>query len=394
VKVSASLTAEEAARRRWDAVVVGAGPAGSLAALGLARRGADVLLADRADFPRWKVCGCCLNGAALAALAAAGLGSLPEDCGAWPLEGIWLAAGNRSAWLALGRAAVLSREALDAALVRAAVAAGVAFLPRTAVTLGGPSPDARSVALDDGGPAVTARAGVVVAADGLGGRLLARGDGDPSPAEAASRVGAGTTLAAGTAPHFYRAGAVYMACGAGGYAGVVRLEDGRLDVAAALDAAEVRAGRGPGPVVARLLAEAGWPVPPGLAGASWKGTPALTRRARHLATERVFAVGDAAGYVEPFTGEGIARALTAGLAVAALAARAARRWDARMKREWTAAYRHGPGGRQRVCRAAASALRRPRLAGALVGILSVVPALAGPFVRGLSTPYPSPPESL
>jgi len=41
---------------RWDAVVVGAGPAGSATALRLARAGAAVLLLDRARFPRHKPC--------------------------------------------------------------------------------------------------------------------------------------------------------------------------------------------------------------------------------------------------------------------------------------------------------------------------------------------------
>jgi geranylgeranyl reductase family protein len=42
---------------RFDAVVVGAGPAGSTAAFGLARAGARVLLLDKARFPRDKPCG-------------------------------------------------------------------------------------------------------------------------------------------------------------------------------------------------------------------------------------------------------------------------------------------------------------------------------------------------
>ena len=41
---------------RWDAIVVGAGPAGSATALLLARAGAKVLLLDRAKFPREKPC--------------------------------------------------------------------------------------------------------------------------------------------------------------------------------------------------------------------------------------------------------------------------------------------------------------------------------------------------
>ncbi|HEY7428386.1 MAG TPA: FAD-dependent oxidoreductase, partial [Gemmataceae bacterium] len=72
--VAATTGLEEASRRTWDVVVVGAGPAGAMAAHELARRGCAVLLVDRAAFPRWKVCGCCLNGHALVTLQAAGLG--------------------------------------------------------------------------------------------------------------------------------------------------------------------------------------------------------------------------------------------------------------------------------------------------------------------------------
>jgi flavin-dependent dehydrogenase len=389
--VAASLTADQAARRGWDVAVVGAGPAGALAALGLARRGLAVLLVDRAEFPRWKVCGCCLNGAALAALSAAGLGGLPAECGAVSLERILLASRGRSATLTLGRGVVLSREAFDAALVRAAVAAGAAFLPRTTATLGDVSADGRDFSVESGGSTIATRARIVIAADGLGGRLLARGDPDASPAAAGARVGAG--VVAEDAPAFYQPGSVYMACGVGGYVGLVRLEDGRLDVAAALDVEQVRGGRGPGPAVVRLLGETGWPVPAGLEGLNWKGTLPLTREARCVAAGRVFAAGDAAGYIEPFTGEGMARALTAGLTVAPVAARAVAHWQESLAREWTVTYRRVVRRRQLTCRVAAGVLRRPRLARALIGLLSYAPALAAPVVRSLDTPLSLTPGS-
>ena len=59
--IGPTLSLADASARTWDAVVVGAGPAGAVAARELARRGTTVLLVDRASFPRNKVCGACLN---------------------------------------------------------------------------------------------------------------------------------------------------------------------------------------------------------------------------------------------------------------------------------------------------------------------------------------------
>lgn len=87
----ATLEVGEAGRRIWDAIVVGAGPAGALAARELARWHCSVLLVDKAVFPRSKVCGCCLNGRALAVLREADLGHLPATLGAVQLADILLA---------------------------------------------------------------------------------------------------------------------------------------------------------------------------------------------------------------------------------------------------------------------------------------------------------------
>jgi flavin-dependent dehydrogenase len=341
-----------------DVLVVGAGPAGSVTARELARRGCRVLLVDKADFPRAKVCGSCLNGAAIRTLERLGLGGVLD--GAVPLDRVRIAAGSRAAEVRLPRGLALSRGEFDARLVDEAVRAGVEFRPNTMVS--------RSSEF-------LKESRVAVWATGLGGE-----------AKPNSRLGAGVVLPAAAAPDFYAAGAIHMATGRGGYVGLVRVEYDRLDVAAAFDAAFVKASGGLGPAAAAILEEVGWPVPAGLADAEWRGTPALTRRPPRIAGRGWFAVGDAAGYVEPFTGEGIAWAVQSAAALAPVAARAARSWDHGLVSEWEAAHRRVVGRRQRGCRMVARALRSPVLTSLAVRVLHVLPAIARPFVASLNRP--------
>ena len=58
-----------------DAIVVGAGPAGAISALVMARAGARVLIVDRATFPRDKLCGDTINPGSLALLDLLGVGA-------------------------------------------------------------------------------------------------------------------------------------------------------------------------------------------------------------------------------------------------------------------------------------------------------------------------------
>ena len=78
----------------WDVVVLGAGPAGAIAARQFAHQGHCVLLVEKSQFPRFKVCGGCLGGAALDVLEDLGLGDLPTKCGGVPLQRMRLASGG------------------------------------------------------------------------------------------------------------------------------------------------------------------------------------------------------------------------------------------------------------------------------------------------------------
>ena len=371
-------------RNYYDVVVIGAGPAGSVAAYLAATQGLDVLLLDKARFPRFKVCGCCLNARALRTLEGLGLGGIAAQLGARSLTRVHIHAPGRRASFALSGSVSVSRRRLDAALARRAEQAGAQFADGTTATMGPLDGKSRRVDLHPGdGEARRVHAGVVLVADGLVGTAL-RGHRELTGRVAwNSRMGAGTIV--DPIPPGYEDAAVTLACGRGGYVGTVGLEQGQLDVAAALDRDYVRSAGGLGRAVENLLNETGLPPISGLTGAPWRGTPALTRQRRAIAGERFFILGDATGYVEPFTGEGIAWAIDGAAAVSEWILAASRTWDARFARSWARRH-HALRRRQWGCRVVADILRRPRLVRMLIGMCGRTPGLARPLVRHLTQP--------
>ena len=373
--------ARDLGRDTWDAVVVGAGPAGSMAAHELARAGASVLLVDRQAFPRWKVCGACLSPGTQALVRDAGLGSFLDGSGAVPLHTLRLAGWGTTADVPLGPSVALARAALDAALAVAATRAGATFMAPARARLGACRDDHREVVVESEGDSTAVRTRVVIAADGVGSPLLARASGREHADDSvrSSLVGAGALVeGSGDA---YEAGVIHMAVGSGGYVGLVILEDGSLDVAAALDPARLHDRVRPVDMVERLLGSAEFRVPDGLRDAAWRGTPALTRRVPTRGAERLFAVGDAAGYVEPFTGEGIGWALAGARTLVPFALEAARGWRAELVHAWSRAHEETIGSASRLCRTLAWGLRRPVVARAALHLLRRVPAVAAPVVR-------------
>ena len=181
-----------------------------------------------------------------------------------------------------------------------------------------------------------------------------------------------------------------MAVGKNGYVGLVRVEDGSLNVAAAFDPELVRRLGTPGVAGAAIVAEAGFPLIVALESAHWQGTPRLTRRTEPLAEDRLFVLGDAAGYVEPITGEGIA------LGAACPAARtickpigrsqSIERWHPRQGLAWSDTHRRLVLHRQLVCRASAIVLRKPWLTRLAFEVLTRAPGAAGLILQRLNAP--------
>lgn len=390
-----TLSPAAAAAVPWEAVVIGAGPAGSATAIRLARAGWRVLLVERFAMPRPKVCGCCLSTRAHAELRSLFPTAADQSIlGEIPLDHVRVMATGRTVRLPLPAGGVLSREAFDTALVREAINAGAAWLPYGDVTTIVESPAAAEplritcrVSHDHDTQCTLAAAKVVIAA-GLVDHIRVSGGRSTKRVQPGSRVGLGGVLPARALD--LPAGELVMAVGGSGYCGIVRLEDGRIDLAAAVDR-QALAVATPAEAVIRILREAaaagsGCDIADAIpATTDLLATPPLTHTAPLVggATRRIFRVGDAAGYVEPFTGEGMGWALSSSRILAAALLGGGPPADV---------YERGHAGcfrrLHRRCQRIAAALRHPRLVGSAIRAAAAAPWAARhlvPLVVGASS---------
>ncbi len=388
----------------WDVAVVGAGVAGALVAGLCAKAGWRTLLVEKEPWPRPKVCGCCLNKRGIGVLKRCGI--LPylsaNDC--VPLTQMELIGRRSRAAIALPGGSVISRSGLDGAVVAWAQDQGTFFLPETLARPQGDA-DARFVGtlLESRAMSVSIKSRFLVGAWGLGGNAAKWNAALTTRVQPSSHMGAGTILPRETNGSLPM-GTLLMAVGKEGYAGVVRLGDGNLDVAAALDAKLVRKAGGPGQLVRDLLEKAEPSLAEACAQAPWKGTPPLTRRAGKISSGRILLVGDAIGYVEPFTGEGMTWGLVGGEALAQVLTnrvnpqagrtrsdeRGETSMDAdedraidRIHQAWKAAYRSRIEQRQGTCRALSAALRFPLLTELGISSLRFFPGAGTNLARWL-----------
>jgi len=294
-----------------DVVIVGGGPAGSATALCLARAGVAVRVIERSPFPRRKVCGEYLSGGAVDALDR--LGVLDQvRARAVPLRGVRLIpAGAPPVALSFARLALsCAREVLDALLLDAAVGAG-AVVERGRV---------EELLLEDGrctgvrvrtteGTLETRRARVVAGADGIG-SVVARKLGLTKPAHGRGRYAVGG--------HYTGFGTldaqVEMYVGGGAYFALNPLSELHANVMVVVPkqrlaqwSRDVDAGVGD---AASALASG----VRSFEGASRLGARVsvgpLAHDVRRATAAGAILIGDAAGFVDPFTGQGVFLALT------------------------------------------------------------------------------------
>ncbi|HEU4962009.1 MAG TPA: FAD-dependent monooxygenase [Sphingomonas sp.] len=296
--------------RRTAALIVGGGPAGAAAAIGLARAGRYPLLAERDRETRDALCGGFLSWTTLDRLDALGVDAW--TLGAHRVERLAIFAGRRTAEAALpALAAGLSRRTLDAALLDRAGEAGVGVERGLAVR----AIEGGVARFADGGEMRPAATILATGKHDLRGHSRPRDDDDPS-------IGLRWRLAPSTALARLCGGRIELHLMRHGYGGLVLQEDGGGNFCITVRRTRLDAAGGdPARLLADLAAEA-----PALAArldaaAAVGAAQAVANipygwRAGDTAPG-LYRVGDQAGVIPSLAGEGIGIALASGSAAAA-----------------------------------------------------------------------------
>jgi len=394
-----------AAPGRYDAIVVGAGPAGAATAILLAERGLEVLVLDRARFPRPKLCGEYLSPEAARILDRLGALKAVDAAGAVPLLGMRITAPDgtvvQGVYRAVGdwrpyreHAMGVARATLDGVLADRLRALPLDFREETRVTgVGLEGGRVASVeAVDAGGRPVRFGARLVVGADGRA-SVVAQRLGCRRP-HRLRRMALVTYVA--DVPGAGGAGEIFvdppdyailnpLAADRVNMSLVVPLADGARwsDRLETFLAARVRQM----PHLGRRLAGARRVAPVQAMGPlAWDVKPPREGG--------VLLVGDAAGFYDPFTGEGVFTALRGAELAAEVAAAALRAGDcsAAGLAPYERARRAAFADKERFTRALQFLVRRRRLANVAARVLARRPALVD-LLLGVAGDY-VPPRAL
>lgn len=297
---------------QWDVVIVGAGPAGCAAAARVLQSApaAKVLLLDRSDFPRDKVCGDGIAAQAVDAFAEVGLDPAGITAGYPRCERIRLRspAGRTAERTVAQPGFVIPRMVFDARLLTAVQARGAVFRRQAVRRL---TRSADGVVIDG-----SITAGVVIGADGAE-STVRRLAGVP-----ANRVGQVALAVRGYAPELAGQNGAQLLTMTGNrwpaYAWSFPLGDGTANVGYGELLGDEPVSRSD--LVARLHE-----LLPGVEPSDLRGhrLPLSTGRPE-IPGGRVLLVGDAQSLINPLSGEGIYYAVRSGFAAADAAPAGAR----------------------------------------------------------------------
>ena len=301
---------------RFDAIVIGAGPAGSAAAIGLARQGRRVALVEKAAFPRRKVCGEFVSATSTPVLERIGIGEAWRECAGPEVRRLALFEGERVVGARMPRGAgfgrAMGRDVLDVLLRDEAVRLGVALLQPCRATALERDGDGHALHVEaEGGPAVL-RAPALIAA---------HGSWEPGALPTQSVKTADPTGLLGFKAHFrggrLEADTMPLLAFPGGYGGMVWADDGRLSLSCCIRRDVLAGLRWPGETagqaVERHLTTSCRGVREALDGArlegAWLAAGPIRPGIRPRYADDVFRVGNVAGEAHPVIAEGISMAL-------------------------------------------------------------------------------------
>jgi flavin-dependent dehydrogenase len=380
--------------RQRDAIVVGAGLAGSSIAAALAQRGWDVLLVERDRLPRHKVCGEFLSPEAQHSLARLSVHDEVAACAPVPLGGaaIWTPGGGCVEMPLPAQAWGLSRHALDAALAAAAMRSGAEFWPATTVTGAARVEDGSHVQMRCRAQPVMLRARTVIFACG-------RRSAAALPPRAGGGDRRGWRHCAGLKRHYagvQMAPRVELYLFPGGYVGINPIEgapgEGRANVCVLLTYTAFQALGKSFDCVLAAAAERHPQLARRLQGArpvahsECAVAPVDTERRPAPWDAQLDApcLGDTAAMIPPLAGDGMAMALRSAElclegAHACLAGNLSRAgWAEAYTRAWQAEF----GMRLRLGRALQRGLTAPHLGDILAGVGAAFPPLARLMLAG------------
>lgn len=384
---------------RFDALIVGAGLAGSSAAALLARAGWSVAIVEKQTFPRRKVCGECVAASNLPLLEALGIVPATLDALAAPaLQRVAIMQGQRCVTAPLptaensrhpwGRA--IGRETLDTLLLEQARAAGAQVLqPWSVLAVDGQPGNLRAAALNIAtGEKAELQARVVILANGSWEPL-------PSARQTERRGRRGSDLLAFKANFVGAdlvAGLLPVLAFAGGYGGMVVADGGVVTLACCVRAdrlAELRTrmpGRSAGEVVEAMLRRECAGVDAALGPAQrcrpWLGSGPIHPGIRLREDDPLLRVGNAAGEAHPIIGEGMSMAMqSAWLLCDRLLATShawgienAKQWHADVARRYAADWRGHFATRLRIAALLAHIAMRPLPASVLLTLAARFPS--------------------
>lgn len=385
----------------YDAIIVGGGPAGSTAAILLARAGWSVAVVEKHAFPRRKVCGECIAATNLPLLDALDVGTAFAALAGPELHHVGLFVGSHELVAPLPRdggsthpwGRALGREHLDSLLLQRAAAVGATLWQPWTVKCIIREGDRHICQLSAAqrGASATLSAPILIAAHGSWER-------DPAGASVASAPHRGDLF--GFKATFgnadIAAGVLPVLAFAGGYGGVVLGDHGRTTFAFCIRRDALRDCRarqrglpaalaaaahvhtqcmGVRRVLATAMLVAPWlstgPIRPGIRE-PWRGNG-------------MFAIGNAAGEAHPILGEGISMAIQSAWLLcerllareADLRAESARRTDSlnEVGRDYAAAWHRNFAPRIRLAAAFAHLAMRPALSCPLLPVLQHWPNL-------------------